>query len=73
MERTILIFMMVCLATLGGCTGDKGKELYATAQFEEKQRNNEHARQLYEEILKKYPGSEVAARAAERLQAISGK
>jgi outer membrane protein assembly factor BamD (BamD/ComL family) len=73
MNRTILIFMMVCMAALAGCTGDKGKELFDTAQFEEQQRNNEHARQLYEEIVKKYPGSEFATKAAERLQAIKGK
>lgn len=73
MNRWILIFMTVCMAALGGCAGDKGKELYDTAQFEEKQRNNEHARQLYEEIVKKYPGTEFAAKAAERLQVIKGK
>jgi outer membrane protein assembly factor BamD (BamD/ComL family) len=73
MERTILIIMMVCMAALGGCTGDKGKQLYDTAQFEEKQRNNEHARQLYEELVKKYPGTEFAAKAGERLRTLPTK
>ena len=70
MNRQASLFMMVLMAALAGCTGDKGKELYDTAQFEEKQRNSEHARQLYEEIVKKYPGTESATKAAERLQAI---
>ena len=70
MERTILIITMVCMAALGGCTGDKGKQIYDTAQFEEKQHNNEHARQLYEELVKKYPGTEFAAKATERLQTL---
>jgi outer membrane protein assembly factor BamD (BamD/ComL family) len=73
MNRWILIFMMVCMAALGGCTGDKGKQLYDTAQFEEKQRNNEHARQLYEELVKKYPGTEFAAKATERLWSLPVK
>jgi len=70
MNITILIFIMVCMAALAGCAGEKGKELYDTAQFEEKQHNNEHARQLYEEIVKKYPGTKYATKATERLQAI---
>ena len=73
MNRWILIFMIVCMAALGGCSGDKGKQLYDTAQFEEKQHNNEHARQLYEELVKKYPGTEFAAKATERLQTLPTK
>lgn len=73
MKRAILIITMVWLTALSGCSGDKGKELYETAQFEEKQHNTGHARQLYEEIVKKYPGTEFAAKAAERLQALTGK
>jgi hypothetical protein len=52
---------------LAGCGGDKAEELFGTAQFEEKQNNQEHARQLYEEIVKDYPTSETAKKAAERL------
>jgi TolA-binding protein len=64
---------MVCLTFMAGCTGDKGKELLDTAQFEEKQHNEEHALKLYEEIVKKYPGTEFAQKASERLRVIKGK
>jgi TolA-binding protein len=73
MKRCIVVFTMVCIAVMAGCTGDKGKELFETAQFEEKQHNEEHARKLYEEIVKKYPGTEFAQKASERLQVIKGK
>ena len=39
------------LLLLVGC-GDKAKELYDTAQFEEKQFNKPHATQLYRQIIK---------------------
>ena len=52
---------------VSGCSGGKAAELYDTAQFEEKQNNKDHAAQLYEEILKKYPDSTYANKAEERL------
>ncbi|MBJ6801906.1 hypothetical protein [Geomonas propionica] len=58
------------LAALGGCAGEKGKELFDTAQFEEKQNNREHAKQLYQEVVTKYPDSPVAKQAQERLAAL---
>ena len=73
MTRTILILITVCLAALAGCSGDKGKELYETARFEEQQHNTGHARQLYEEIVRKHPDTDYATRAAERLQALAVK
>lgn len=51
---------------LAGC-GNKAGELYKTAQFEELQNNREHAVKLYEEIERKYPGTEFAKKAQERL------
>jgi len=66
MKRLVLLGM-VLLGLLGGCAGDKGKELFETAQFEEKQNNREHARKLYQEIVAKYPNSPVAKQAEERL------
>ena len=71
MNRLVLILVLsLCSAMLNGCSGEKGQELYDTAQFEEKQHNNEHARQLYEELVKKYPGTGFAIKGMERLQAI---
>ena len=58
-----------------GCSNQeaKSKELYATAQFEEQQRNFKHARQLYERILKDYPETETAKQAEGRLKELEGK
>ncbi|TAJ10055.1 MAG: hypothetical protein EPO61_04895 [Nitrospirae bacterium] len=62
----------LCLAVLAlsGCNGSKADELLDTAQFEEKQNNRDHARQLYEEILRDYPKSEAARKAQDRLDRI---
>lgn len=68
MQRKIIL-LLVSLILMAGCA-DKGKELYETAQFEEKQRNLEHAAQLYREIIKKAPDSEYAGKAAQRLAEI---
>lgn len=57
----------LCLALLLAGCGDKAKDLYETAQFEERQFNTEHAGQLYQEILSKYPDSPYAAQAKIRL------
>lgn len=67
MKLRLLMAAMVASSVIAGCSGDKGKEQFATAQFEEKQNNRDHAVQLYEEIVKKYPGSETAVKAGERL------
>jgi outer membrane protein assembly factor BamD (BamD/ComL family) len=73
MRRTGLILIM-CLAlfALAGCS-DKAGELYETAQFEELQRNEDHARELYRKILDSHPGSEYAAKARERLAELNAK
>ena len=73
MKRTLLMVAMTACMMLAGCTGDKGKELFETARFEEQQHNVEHAVQLYGEIVEKYPGSEYAGKAAERLAALRKK
>ncbi len=41
-----------------------------TAQFEERQNNLTHAKELYQEILAKYPDSEYAKAASSRLAAL---
>jgi len=53
---------------LFGCGGDKAQDLFENAQFEEKQNNLEHARQLYEEIVREYPKSATAKAADARLR-----
>ncbi len=52
---------------LSACSGDKAKELLETAEFEERQMNVPHAKQLYEEVIRLYPSSREAQTARERL------
>ena len=61
------IFLVGCFAVLlAGCS-DKAKEMYETAQFEEKQFNKPHATKLYRQIVEKYPDSPYASQAKTRL------
>jgi outer membrane protein assembly factor BamD (BamD/ComL family) len=73
MKRVILVALTAFLFIifLPGCAGDKAHELYETAKFEELQNNKLHARELYEEILKKYPKSDYAKKAMERLMTLN--
>jgi outer membrane protein assembly factor BamD (BamD/ComL family) len=56
-----------CLVLFLAACGDKAKELYETAQFEEKQFNKTHAAELYRQIEKGHPSSPYAAQARARL------
>ncbi len=58
---------------LSACSSDSAKELFETAKFEELQNNKEHAKELHEEVIKKYPKSEYAKKAEERLNVLGGK
>jgi hypothetical protein len=71
--RTLLAIAGTLLAgVLLGCGGG-ARELLDTAQFEETQRNLPHARELYQEVLRRYPNGPEAAAAAARLQALGGR
>jgi outer membrane protein assembly factor BamD (BamD/ComL family) len=70
MKRVIALGML-CIGLLAACSSEKGKELFDTAQFEEKQHNQEHAVKLYTEIVTKYPKSPVAKQAQERLDQLA--
>jgi TolA-binding protein len=52
---------------LAACTGDKAKELFETAELEERQHNVTHAKQLYEDLIRLYPSSPQAETARARL------
>jgi outer membrane protein assembly factor BamD (BamD/ComL family) len=69
MKHGLAIIALVLLLALSACA-DRAAELYDTATFEELQNNKAHAVQLYEEIVKKYPDSEQARKAKERLTAL---
>ncbi|OGW49991.1 MAG: hypothetical protein A2Z50_02185 [Nitrospirae bacterium RBG_19FT_COMBO_42_15] len=71
MNRVILILLMIFFTAIYGCS-NKAAELYDIAQFEEKQKNNKHAAEVYEEIIKKHPDSEYAKKAKERLSELKG-
>lgn len=72
MKKAIAIMLVLAALMTGGCAGEKGNDLFETAQFEEKQGNRPHAVQLYEEIVKKYPDGELAKKAGERLSVLKG-
>ena len=70
MMRTFLAVLIFLSLAAFGCQGKEAQQLFDTAQLEELQNNREHAKTLYEEILKKFPDSAVAAKAKERLAAM---
>ena len=73
MKKRIVLWAAAGLLCFSGCSGKKAEEMYETAQFEEVQRNYEHAAELYRRILEKYPDSDAAKRATGRLEALKGK
>lgn len=64
--------LTLVLVALAGC-GSGADELLDTARLEETQQNRPHARELYQEILRKYPGTPQAKTAEERLQALGAE
>lgn len=58
----LLVLMMVSTAC-----GENPQQLYETAQFEERQLNLAHARELYARIIQDHPDSPYAKLARERL------
>jgi TolA-binding protein len=67
---TRLMLGALCCILLMSCSGDKAKELLETAEFEERQMNLPHAKQLYEEVIRLYPTSQEAEKAQARLAAL---
>lgn len=64
-------FCLACCLLFAACTGDKAKELLETAEFEERQMNLPHAKQLYEDVIRLYPSSQEAETARARLAALT--
>lgn len=70
MRQWIYIGAIVCCVVLAACNADKPKELLEIAEFEERQMNLPHAKQLYEDVIRLYPTSKEAATARTRLAAL---
>ena len=67
MTRWMHIGAVVFCIALAACTGDQAKELFETAELEERQHNVAHAKQLYEDLIRLYPSSPQAETARARL------
>ena len=69
-----ITFVVVALFffLLVGCGGESPDSLFETAQFEEKQTNFAHAKELYYQIIRAHPDSEWAKKAKERFEALEG-
>jgi hypothetical protein len=67
---TRFMLCALCSILLLSCSGDKAKELLETAEFEERQMNLPHAKQLYEDVVRLYPTSKEAATAQARIAAL---
>ncbi len=67
--RTSLCVFLLFLTL--ACTGDKAKEMLETAEFEERQMNLPHAKQLYEDVIRLYPSSKEADTARARLAVLN--
>jgi len=71
MNRLMLAAAVLSALLATACGDNGGKDLFETAQFEEKQNNVPHAKELYQDILTKYPQSEYARKAEARLQQLN--
>ena len=71
MKQWIHVGALVFCVVLAACSGDKPKELLETAEFEERQMNLPHARQLYEDVIRLYPASKEAETARARLASLT--
>ena len=67
MRRRLVVLSLAL--SLSGCGGGP-EQLLETAKLEELQSNPAHARELYQEVIRRYPDSAEARTADERLRAL---
>jgi TolA-binding protein len=72
MRKKIILLLLSLAIAFSACSGNKAEELFETAKLEELQNAPDHAMKLYQEIVDKYPESEYARKAKERLSAMKG-
>jgi TolA-binding protein len=65
--------ILVLLLRSSACGPDQASQMLETAQFEERQTNLVHAKELYENIVRHYPDSPAAKIARTRLAELAGK
>ncbi len=65
--------ILALLVMVSACGPDQAAQLLETAQFEERQTNKEHAKELYEEIVRRYPDSPAAQTARARLTQLTDR
>ncbi len=65
---SVLVALGLLFSLIVGCGGESPESLFETAQFEEKQMNIAHARELYQRIILEHPVSEWASKAKARLE-----
>ena len=70
MRKKIILLLLSLAIAFSACSGNKAEELFETAKLEELQNAPDHAMKLYQEIVDKYPESEYARKAKERLSAM---
>ena len=66
--KSVLVALGLLFSLIVGCGGESPESLFETAQFEERQTNVAHARELYQRIILEHPGSEWAKKAKTRLE-----
>ena len=71
MARSRAIILCMAVLAFTACSGDKPKELLELAEFEERQMNLPHAKQLYEDVIRLYPTSKEAEQARARLTSLT--
>ncbi len=64
----VLVGLMLLFSLIVGCGGESPENLFETAQFEERQTNVAHAKELYQRIILEHPDSEWAKKAKARLE-----
>ena len=70
--RYLFVLLFIAGLLFSACSGEKqAADLYETATFEELQTNTPHARQLYQEIIEKYPDTETALKARQALERLA--
>lgn len=65
--------LAIAFAALFNACGDPVKDIFETAQFEEKQFNRPHATKLYRQIVEQHPNSPYANQAKARLAELEKK